>query len=61
MILCISDWVLICLEYLKKHNWLHKYFSIIFNAYLEDKTYLSYLPNPPLGKDMTQGQFLSGV
>ena len=22
---------------------------------------LSYLPTPPLGKDMTQGQFLSGV
>ena len=22
---------------------------------------LSYLPNPPLGQDMTQGQFLSGV
>ena len=20
-----------------------------------------YLPNPPLGQDMTQGQFLSGV
>ena len=24
-------------------------------------TYLSYLPTPPLGQDMTQGQFLSGV
>ena len=23
--------------------------------------YLSYLPTPPLGQDMTQGQFLSGV
>ena len=23
--------------------------------------YLSYLPSPPLGQDMTQGQFLSGV
>ena len=22
---------------------------------------LSYLPSPPLGQDMTQGQFLSGV
>ena len=22
---------------------------------------ISYLPNPPLGQDMTQGQFLSGV
>ena len=22
---------------------------------------LSYLPTPPLGQDMTQGQFLSGV
>ena len=21
----------------------------------------TYLPNPPLGQDMTQGQFLSGV
>ena len=24
-------------------------------------TFLSYLPTPPLGQDMTQGQFLSGV
>ena len=24
-------------------------------------TALSYLPTPPLGQDMTQGQFLSGV
>ena len=24
-------------------------------------TPLSYLPTPPLGQDMTQGQFLSGV
>ena len=23
--------------------------------------FLSYLPTPPLGQDMTQGQFLSGV
>ena len=27
--------------------------SYIFN--------ISYLPTPPLGQDMTQGQFLSGV
>ena len=25
------------------------------------KSRLSYLPTPPLGQDMTQGQFLSGV
>ena len=25
------------------------------------RNYLSYLPTPPLGQDMTQGQFLSGV
>ena len=24
-------------------------------------SYLPYLPPPPLGQDMTQGQFLSGV
>ncbi len=24
-------------------------------------SYLPYLPTPPLGQDMTQGQFLSGV
>ena len=23
--------------------------------------FISYLPTPPLGQDMTQGQFLSGV
>ncbi len=26
-----------------------------------NKSVLSYLPTPPLGQDMTQGQFLSGV
>ena len=25
------------------------------------QSYLPYLPTPPLGQDMTQGQFLSGV
>ena len=32
-------------------------------GYLEKKTYLTDLiyPTPPLGQDMTQGQFLSGV
>ena len=29
----------------------------LFNA----KSHLSYLPTSPLGQDMTQGQFLSGV
>ena len=28
---------------------------------LRFKFSLSYLPTPPLGQDMTQGQFLSGV
>ena len=27
---------------------------------LRIETVLSYLPTPPLGQDMTQGQFLSG-
>ena len=30
--------------------------SCIFNIYVG-----YYLPTPPLGQDMTQGQFLSGV
>ena len=30
-----------------------------FNLALDIR--LSYLPTPPLGQDMTQGQFLSGV
>ena len=28
---------------------------------LHAPTYRPYLPTPPLGQDMTQGQFLSGV
>ena len=31
------------------------------NNPLEVDVSLSYLPTPPLGQDMTQGQFLSGV
>ena len=27
----------------------------------ETKKHWPYLPTPPLGQDMTQGQFLSGV
>ena len=29
--------------------------------YITQKELISYLPTPPLGQDMTQGQFLSGV
>ena len=28
---------------------------------LKKESQRSYLPTPPLGQDMTQGQFLSGV
>ena len=31
------------------------------NPYQKFRLVLSYLPTPPLGQDMTQGQFLSGV
>ena len=31
------------------------------NIELTSKPSLPYLPNPSLGQDMTQGQFLSGV
>ena len=34
-------------------------FAIILNHFLPFIRY--YLPTPPLGQDMTQGQFLSGV
>ena len=33
--------------------------SVDDNVYIY--IYISYLPTPPLGQDMTQGQFLSGV
>ena len=33
---------------------------IIFASF-KSKLSLSYLPTPPLGQDMTQGQFLSGI
>ena len=52
-------------EVSEKENLLGVFFSFFFsyaktnviNRY--DKSY--YLPTPPLGQDMTQGQFLSGV
>ena len=36
-------------------------FTILSNVYNILRDLLSYLPTPPLGQDMTQGQFLSGV
>ena len=41
-------------------------FTIIFNTLTVHMLrsaidWISYLPTPPLGQDMTQGQFLSGV
>ena len=35
------------------------HYSMIENS--EAKNVYTYLPTPPLGQDMTQGQFLSGV
>ena len=46
-------------ESIDKINSLEILFTIIW--YRRDKKRLSYLPTPPLGQDMTQGQFLSGV
>ena len=38
------------------------YLIIIMNVVkLKSFKYWYYLPTPPLGQDMTQGQFLSGV
>ena len=34
-------------------------YSLLKSAFFGKQWY--YLPNPPLGQDMTQGQFLSGV
>ena len=38
-------------------------FKILYNLLGDhyESVFLSYLPTPPLGQDMTQGQFLSGV
>ena len=33
----------------------------LFHSLLKDSSDGYYLPTPPLGQDMTQGQFLSGV
>ena len=38
------------------YHWIWK---VTLNYIILNK--LSYLPTPPLGQDMTQGQFLSGV
>ena len=40
-----------------KEHW----FSLIYLTVYQPLMYYSYLPTPPLGQDMTQGQFLSGV
>ena len=40
---------------------LGKTFSLVHWIYISILVSLTYLPTPPLGQDMTQGQFLSGV
>ena len=42
------------------HTYVHKLMYIRNNAYLHAYNNTIY-PTPPLGQDMTQGQFLSGV
>ena len=46
---------------LKKKKKKKKKKSPQFQPYPDFYQVLSYLPTPPLGQDMTQGQFLSGV
>ena len=36
-------------------------FNLLKIKYTGNISGLSYLPTPPLGQDMTQGQFLSGI
>ena len=50
------------MRYIKDESWRQienmKKFQFIFFMYIN---IYYYLPTPPLGQDMTQGQFLSGV
>ena len=49
-----------CLKLMFTHN-THTQLEILGNFFLLLLLLsLSYLPTPPLGQDMTQGQFLSG-
>ena len=43
----------------KSNHSLIKGFS--FHTFFSEKPIYLYLPTPPFGQDMTQGQFLSGV
>ena len=40
-------------------SWSFREYKVPLQVYSDQKWY--YLPTPPLGQDMTQGQFLSGV
>ena len=58
---CPSE-VSLCFSVLKRHSVF--YTSVILEVMWYEpryNIYISYLPTPPLGQDMTQGQFLSGV
>ena len=53
---------------LEKYGWSRQSFTPVSKSseshickVLTEIMFLSYLPTPPLGQDMTQGQFLSGV
>ena len=47
--------------YFKQFNLACYLFALTLNVKQFYLTHRYYLPTPPLGQDMTQGQFLSGV
>ena len=47
--------------YTQKFLFLNLKVSFLMTQVRHHNVFLSYLPTSPLGQDMTQGQFLSGV
>ena len=54
---CTYLWVSVYISHLNISS-SHEAVVYNINAHIDS---LPYLPTPPLGQDMTQGQFLSGV
>ena len=66
--LCILDMKYIACVFKEKNIDIHPlyiyiyiYIYICMHVRINIHIYLSYLPTPPLGQDVTQGQFLSGI
>ena len=61
MCVCVYVCVCVCVCIIVNVKFRASYFCLFLHSYSFPGHLYAYLPTPPLGQDMTQDQFLSGV